>query len=199
MSSAVYPGLPGLTFDVTRTPEWSTARFDSVSLRQYRVANATYPRYHYKLSYEFLRQGGAYTELAQLVGFFNARQGDFDSFLFTDPDDNSVTAQAIGDGDGASTLFQLVRAFGGFVEPVFDVNSAPLIYVNGVLKTLTTDYTISGAGLVTFVTAPGAGLVVSWTGSFYRRVTFAQSMAEFSKFMQNLWTLKTVELIGCKP
>ncbi len=199
MSNAVFPTLPGLTFDITRTPEWSTTTKKAVSLRSYRWANASYPLYHYKLKYELLRQTTGFTELATLVGFFNARNGGFDRFLFQDPDDYTVTAQAIGIGDGSNKLFQLVRTFGGYVEPVFDANSAPLIYVNGVLKTLTTDYTVSATGLVTFVTAPGAGLAVTWTGTYYRGVVFAQDMAEFSKFSQNLWDLKVVELVSAKP
>lgn len=199
MSNAVFPNFPGLTFGVTRTPIWSTTPKRSVSGREFRSANMSYPRYKFKLGYEVLRQKGAYTEFTTLVGFFNARQGAFDSFLFTDPDDNTVAAQVIGTGDGSNKLFQLVRTFGGFVEPVFDANSAPLIYVGGVLKTLTVDYTINTVGLVTFVTAPGAGVSVTWTGTFYRRVKFTQDSAEFAKFMANLWELKTLEIETVKP
>lgn len=199
MSNSVFPALPGLTWDITREPIWSTTKKPSVSGRRFAVANYSYPRYKYKLSYAVLRQRGALTELATLAGFFNARGGDFDSFLFTDPDDNTVTAQVIGVGDGSNKLFQLVRTFGGFVEPVYDANSAPLIYVNGVLKTLTTDYTLSASGLVTFVTAPGAALAVTWTGTYYRRMWFAQSSAQFSQFMKNLWELKTLEIESWKP
>ena len=85
------------------------------------------------------------------------------------------------------------------MEPVFDVNSTPQIFVNGVLQTLTTHYTISATGLVTFVTAPAGALSVTWTGTYYRRMSFLQSTAEFTKFMSNLWSLKTLELISQKP
>lgn len=202
MSNAIYPVLPGVTFNTTREPIWSTTKKTSVSGREFRAANFSYPRYKYKLSYEFFRQGSHqgidYAEMATLAGFFNARKGDFDTFLFTDPDDYTVTAQTIGMGDGSNTLFQLVRTWGGFVEPVFDVNSVPQIFVNGALQTLTTHYTLGDSGLVTFVTAPGAALPVTWTGTYYRRMSFVQSMAEFTKFMSNLWSLKTVELISQK-
>lgn len=199
MSNAVFPSLAGLTWDITREPIWSTSKKTSVSGRRFAVANYSYPRYKYTLAYSFLRQGSGVTELAQLVGFFNARGGDFDSFLFTDPDDNTVTAQTIGTGDGANKLFQLVRTFGGYVEPVFDANSAPLIYINGVLKTLTTDYTVSVTGLVTFVSAPASSLVVTWTGTYYRRLNFVQPTLQFNKFLSNLWELKKCELESWKP
>lgn len=199
MSNAVFPVLPGLTYDVTRTPTWSTTTKKATSMRSYRQANASYPIYHYKLSYDVLRQTIGFSEMSTLAGFFNARQGGFDSFLLIDPDDNTVTLQAAGVGDGSTVAFQLVRTFGGFVEPVFDLNGTPSIYVNGVLRTAGTDYTISATGVVTFTVAPGAGLTVAWSGSFYRRVVFSQDLAEFNKFMQGLWELKSIELEGVRP
>ena len=199
MSSAIFPTLPGLTWDIQRTPVWSTTKKTSVSLREFRTANASYPRYKYKLSFEFLRQRTGYTEMATLAGFFNARQGGFDSFLFTDPDDYTVTSQVLGVGDGSNKLLQLVRTWGGFVEPVYDANSAPVIDLGGTVQTLGTHYTLSATGRVTFVTAPGAGVVVNWTGTYYRRLCFNQDAADFSQFTKNLWSLKTLELITAKP
>jgi len=158
-----------------------------------------FPRYRYKLSFTVLRQTTGFTEFSTLVGFFNARNGSFDSFLYTDPDDNTVTAQVLGIGDGSNKLFQLVRTFGGFVEPVYDANSAPLIYWDGVLKTLGTHYTLGATGQVTFVAAPGAGVVVTWSGTYYRRMCFAQDTADFSKFLANLWELKTLEMVTVLP
>ena len=195
MSNSIYPTLPGLVFDVTRTPVWSTTTKVATSLRSYRNANASYPLYRYKLSYEILRQTLGYSEMATLAGFFNARQGGFDSFLFLDPDDSYVAAQAIGTGDGSTTKFQLVRTFGGYVEPVFDWFSQS-IFDNGAAAGA---YSVSASGLVTFTTAPLAGHAITWTGVYYRRVVFAQDTAEFTKFMQALWSLKTVSIESAKP
>ena len=199
MSNLVYPTLPGLEWNVGRAPIFSTTARPSVSGRRFTAANYAFPRYKYSLSYSVLRQGGSYAELQQVVGLFNQVYGDFDTFLFTDPDDNAVTAQSIGQGDGSNKLFQLVRTWGGFVEPVYDTNGAPAIYVNGVLKTLTTDYTISATGLVTFVAAPTAGQPVTWTGAYYRRVRFVQSMLQVSKFLTGLWEAKKVEFESWRP
>lgn len=198
MSNAIFPSFPGLKAEVSRTPVWSTTHKPSVSQRDFRSANASYPLYKYKLSYEVLRQTTGFAEFTTMVGFFNARRGSFDSFLFTDPDDCAVTAQPLGPGDGVNRMFQLVRNFGGFIELVFDTNSAPLVYLDGVLQTLTTNYTVSGIGVVTFVVAPGAGVAVTWSGTYYRRVRFEQDAAEFNKFMDKLWALKTLELITVK-
>lgn len=199
MTRAILPSFPGISIAVTRTPLWSTTSKKSVSGRGYRSANMSFPLYKLKLSYSVLRQTSGFTEFETLVGFFNARRGSFEAFVFTDPDDNTVTAQVIGAGNGSNTLFQLVRTFGGFVEPVFDFNSAPQIYVAGLLQTLGTHYSVSDTGLVTFVTAPTSGQSVTWTGTYYRTVHFAQDSAEFTKFLHNLWELKTLELETTKP
>ena len=159
-----------------------------------------YPLYQFKLKYEFLRSSAAYLELQTLAGFFLARQGSFDSFLYTDPDDNTVTNQVIGTGDGSNKVFQLVRTYGagGFTltEPVHNTNSTPVIKVDGVTKAVTTDYTISATGLVTFVTAPANTKSVTWTGTFYYRCRFKDDSSDFDKFMQDLWSNSAVAFIG---
>lgn len=199
MSNAVYPTFPGLTFGTTRTPVWSTTTKVATSLRDYQNANASYPLYRYKLSYEVLRQTPGYAEMAALVGFFNARWGGFDSFLFNDPDDNFVQAQTFGAGDGATTQFQLVRTFGGYVEPVFDTNGPVAIYVSGTLKAIGTDYSVGVTGVVTFMTAPVSASALTWTGGYYRRVRFAVDSIEFTQFLHGRWDAKTVELVSKKP
>jgi uncharacterized protein (TIGR02217 family) len=198
VSNQVLPDLPGRRWPFSRAPVHSTTIKTSVSGREYRRQNWSYPRYEYKFGYEVLRQAGAYTELAQMLGFVNSRGGSFDSFLYTDADDSTVALQQIGVGNGSTQAFQLIRSFGGYLEPVWDVNGAPSIYVDGSLQTLTTHYTIDSAGLVTFVTAPTAGKVVAWTGSFYWRCRFLKDGAEFSKFMVGLWELADLGMITVK-
>lgn len=196
MSNAVFPVMPGLTWDITRVPIWSTTVKTSVSGREFRSANFSYPRYRYKMVYSVLRQTSTFPEMAQLAGFFNARNGAFDSFLFTDPDDNSVSGQAIGVSDGINKLFQLVRTFGGFVEPVYDVNGTATLLDNGAAAG---SNSIGPTGLVTFVASPLAGHIITWSGSYYRRMRFEQDAAEFNQFMQRLWSLQTLTLLSVKP
>jgi uncharacterized protein (TIGR02217 family) len=197
MSDVVFPTLPGLAWGVTKTPVWKTVTHESVSGMEYRTAVMTYPRYRISMKYEFLRAGQGYTELQQLVGFFNARRGSWDDFLWQDLDDYQATAVNFGTGDGATKIFTIGRSFGGFVEPVQDFIGTPSIYVNGVQKATPGDWTVS-AGKVTFVTAPAAGAALTWTGQFYKRVRFYKDETEFEQFMKDLWTAKKVELITVK-
>lgn len=191
MSNVVFPALPGLTWDVMKAPRWNTRVQQSVGGKEIRAQYFSEPRWRWTLKYDVLRQASAFQELQQLVGFFNARQGKFDSFLYTDPTDNAVTNQAFGTGDGAKTAFQLVRDYGasGFTgrENVYDLNGAATIVEGGATKTANRDYLISATGLVTFYLAPpaaapsGAGSGTGGTlaaGTYYAKVSALNAAGE---------------------
>lgn len=200
MSQELFPDLPGLKWGVRKAPEFATQKVTASSGREYRAALRTYPTWHYKLSYEFLRdKRQGVDELRKLVGFFNARRGSFDSFLFKDPDDNATENDQFGIGNGTTTTFQLFRTFGDFGEPVYDLQAAPLIYKDGVKLTATTHYTVSASGLVTFVTAPAAGALLKWTGAYYWRCCFDKDQADFEKFLAELWQLQSLEFHTVPP
>lgn len=197
MSNAVFPTLPGLSWNVHKELMWKTKIQETVSGKELRAAWMKYPKWKYSLSYEVLRANVA-AELQNLVGFFNSRNGSYDSFLYHDPDDNSVTNYQFGTGDGSTKDFQLVRAYGGFVEPVQNLNGSPSIYKAGVLQATVSDYNLGATGIVSFVTAPANGAALTWTGSFYCRVRFAQDKADFNQFLYQLWELKKLEFISQK-
>jgi uncharacterized protein (TIGR02217 family) len=198
MSDAIFPNMVGLSWGVVRSPGFNTIVHRSASQRESRVALSAYPLWTFSLSFEVLRADIAHSELQTLCGFFLARRGQYDSFLYTDPTDNSVTNQSIGIGDGVTRSYQLVRTWGSFVEPVMALNAlvTPVIYVDGVPAVLDTDYTIDALGMVNFVTAPVSGATITWTGSYHYRVRFDQDVAEFEQFMRNLWELKTLGFVG---
>ena len=174
MSNDIFPTLPGLGWPVIKTPINSTTVKTSVSGRDYRRANWTYPKYQYQLVWDLLRQNASFSEMSTLMQFINAHYGQWDSWLFNDQDDNTITAQAIGIGDGNQTQFQLVRSLGSFVEPVFVANGTPSLYVNGVLQSTPGNYSINSTGLVTFTAPIPSTYVVTWTGNFYWRCRFTQ-------------------------
>lgn len=197
MSNSVLPSFPGLAWNVVRKPIFNTVTKKSVSMREFRASLTAYPLYQYKLTYEVLRARSALTEMQQLAGFFMQRSGSFDTWLYTDPDDNTVTAQGFGTGDGTTLAFQLVRSFGGFTEPVYDLNGSPSIYKAGTLQS--SGVTISSTGLVTFTVAPTPGQALTWTGSYYFRCRFLADQLEFNQFMKQFWELRTMEFITVKP
>jgi hypothetical protein len=137
VSNALFPTLPGLEWNVTRKPEFSTRIQRTASGKELRGAFWSYPIWHFNLSYAVLRQVGATSkasqagfvdELQTLGGFFLARQGSYDSFLYSDPTDNAVTNQTFAAGDDVTTAFTLARAWGGFIEPIGACAGSPTIY-----------------------------------------------------------------------
>ena len=198
MSNAIFPAsLPGLTLNTSIAPRVSTTIQSAISGRETRAAFMSYPLWDITFSYSVLRSSAAYLELDQVMGFFLQVKGSFDSFLVTIPNDNAVTDMQFGTGNGTQVAYQLTRTRGaggfGFVEPVQNVQTITNVKVNGVE---TTAYTINSAGLITFTTAPASSAVITWTGSFYYRCRFTQDTASFDRFMNNLWELKKVQMVG---
>lgn len=123
----------------------------------------------------------------QAYGF---RFKDWSEFWFSDdgtPDSPIATPHQFGTGNGTATAFQLKKTYTfatGFsyeqtiVKPVASVpgdsrGNTISIYKNGVLQTLTTDYTIDyQTGIVTFTSAPTNGHALTVTGEFDFPATF---------------------------
>jgi hypothetical protein len=142
-----------------------------------------------------------------------------DYFVGTLASPTSATSMPIGVGNGSTTAFQLQRTLvpsaslaaaasrsyyptiGDGYEPVFVVNNTtpPSIFVNSTLKTVTTDYTINNTtGVLTFVTAPTASAIISWTGSYYWNVRLEKEQYDFSRMLNGVWEAKTINLITVK-
>src|ERR1700733_12673634 len=118
------PTLPGLAWSRHKKPAFNTRIASHASGREVRVALMNYPLYEFEAAYEGLTSsasgfaGLGASSLQNLMGFFLQLQGQFGTFLYTDPDDSTVTGQGIGVGDGTTTAFTFVRALGAFAEPV---------------------------------------------------------------------------------
>jgi uncharacterized protein (TIGR02217 family) len=214
MSNAIFPlprssgSLPGISWNITRAPQFATKVQKAVGGAVTTYAFQPYPIYRWTLEYEFLRSytpagGSPFTEWQTLEEFFKARQGAYDSFLFTDPDDTTAAATLFGTGDGTTTAFQLGRALtvGGFFEPVYNVYGAayagsPQIYKNAVLQASPADYSLSASGLVTFTSPPALGLALTWTGTYRWRTRFADDLATFELFANGFWRNRQVALVS---
>lgn len=197
MGNAVLPTLPGQAWGYVRKPVFNTKIQPSVSGNELRGKFQQYPTYTFDLPIEVIRDSASLPELKALFGFFLSRNGSFDSFLYTDPDDCAVIDMPFGLGDGVTKDFQLTRAYGAngntFAEPVQNVNAITAIKDAG---TVTAAYTINSTGKVSFTTAPAVGHVLTWTGTFYYRCRFLYDEADFTKMSQGLWELKKLSFKG---
>src|SRR6266403_4136453 len=204
MSTQVLPSLPGLTYDVVRTPMWGNTVEQFVSGKELRINNGwTYPRYQWDLLFTLLRSNATNHELQTLMGFYNARNGSYDSFLYTDPDDSSVIGQSIATGDGATLTFQLVRTFGGYVEPVFAPNTVTTVYVDGIDQVghwSVSNWGSSTPGILTFAGgyAPTSGKAITADFTYYFPVRFKDDNVPFNNFMKQLWECQKISLMSIK-
>lgn len=193
MSNEVFPTLPGIKWGTEKEPQFDTRIKRAVSGFEVRHSNRLFPTYTLKMSFEFLRSTAAHQELQAVMGLFHRHNGAGDSFLLLDPDDSTATAQAFGIGDGVTTVFNLVASWASFVQPVRHIKQVTSITVNG---SATGAYTIGPTGLITFGSAPAAGAVLAWTGSYYYRCRFAADTLSPKKLWADMWELGRLELVG---
>jgi uncharacterized protein (TIGR02217 family) len=202
MSTAILPSLAGLGFDVVRTPVWDTVVQQAIAGMETRIARQTYPRWKWQLSYSLLRSSASFGELQALAGFFNQRQGMFDTFLYADADDNAASAQQIGTGDGVTTQFQLLRGFGGFIEPVLAPNAVSAVYLDGAVQD-PSGYAVAGwgtatPGLLTFSVAPAGGAIITADLSYYWPCRMSDDSVPFTLFMAHYYSAKKFSFISVK-
>gem|GEM_PF-689500 len=118
MSNQIFPALPGIGIEVKRTPVYATTIQTAASGKELRASWWSYPRWNYEIPLNFARMSGfsaqtVYDEMQSLAGMFADHQGRWDSFLFTDPADSTVSGMGFGVGTGSATTFQLQRTPGG--------------------------------------------------------------------------------------
>ncbi|RMF08900.1 MAG: TIGR02217 family protein [Alphaproteobacteria bacterium] len=126
-------------------------------------------------------------DLADLIAFFRARYGRAYGFRFKDwtdfkscgPDATpAATDQVIGTGDGATTVYQLVKTYASGAETFTRTIAKPVagtvtVALDGVVQASgwSVDTT---TGMVTFDTAPGANVVITAGFEFDVPVRFAE-------------------------
>jgi hypothetical protein len=198
------PNLPGLAWSRHKKPGFSTRVASHVSGREVRVALMSYPLYEFEAVYGGLTSsastfaGLGANSLQSLMGFFLQLQGQFGTFLYTDPDDNAVTGQVFATGDGSTTSFSMMRALGGFLEPVGWVTSIANAYLNGTVQTGSA-YSLTTPNTLTFTSAPAASVVVSADFAYAFNCRFIDDQMDFEEFMANLWKLDSMKFRSVKP
>lgn len=211
MSNELFPELPGLEWDMVKTPTFNTKIMTSVNGRELRASYQAVPKYEISLSYAFLRENKGRTELQQLEGFFLERRGAFDSFLYKMPDDNEFSCNYLG--DGSTTTFQLYKTMHnsklplgntkeqitGEVDPnMWNQTTTKTMWDSNVSKPMwnnaTAQVTTDGKYILSEPLDVGVGITVS--GTFYYRCRFKDDEQQFVNFMHKLWKAGKVELVG---
>jgi hypothetical protein len=221
MSGQIFPStIRGLDVNVTKAPTFSTLVQEAPSGYTTRLAQMQNPIWKFWLTWNYLKDnpkdipvGLTYTDLQTMMGFYMARQGQYDDFLYDDPSDDYVGPALNTDmtpntqaelqvvTDGTYYYSPIQRNMGGqFYEDITDLNGGIQVYADGVAKSSPTNYTVLGPGLA----IPGysfAGLYLKWAitspvgppaspvtaqFNFYFRVRFDTDQREFDQFINGV-------------
>lgn len=185
---AVYPEDPKPIYPLIVSPQWDTLMAGKTdSGKEQRRQKSLFPVFDLTIKYHAL---GA-TDTSTLYDFYQATgQGAYGEFYTFDPSLHTSiallhTSMYIGAGDGSTVLFTV---------PGRSTTSLS-IYVDGVLQTVATNYTVStgtgegSADQVTFVTAPQTGAVIycSFYGYPRYKTRFLHDSMPFELFVRSLY------------
>jgi uncharacterized protein (TIGR02217 family) len=143
--------------------------------------------------------------LNRIITFFYARRGRAYSFRFKDWSDYQMNKQVIGIGNGTEDEFQIFKRYtsGGInfdriiALPIF---STVQVWVNGVLKTVSVDYTVGlTTGLILF-TAPVTNThAVEVACEFDVHVRFDTDDLDISMSTFQAGAIPSIPIIEVKP
>lgn len=194
MSSLVYPTLPGLGWSVYRQPMFAVTLRENEAFREASEVVMTNCFYEFDLTYEMLRNRDSYRELDTIQSFFLAMRGGYDYFKFQDPNDYYVNGSLLGTGNGTNRTFIFARNTGpSYYEAVGYLNAVSAVYLNGVLQD-PSSYTLSAPNVLTFTTAPAAGVKVTADFTYYYLCRFAEDLQQYDQFCSTMWELGQVKL-----
>ena len=194
-----FPALSVLGWSAHVRPKFSTLIADHVSGRSSRRAQRASAYYDIELTYEVLRSDAADLELQAIAGFFASMSGAATPFWVAPPGLSAAIGQAIGTGDGTTTVFPLVRSLGVYSEAVQGVSGVSAVYLNGVAQATGWSVSSGYAPAIAFTAAPGAGVAVIADFGVLWLCRFAEDVQDFEEFMAMLWTLKTLRLSTVRP
>jgi Conserved hypothetical protein 2217 (DUF2460) len=211
----------GLGYKVKWSPIFFNQSVKTLTGASVDIRLAPTPLHAFELTYPFARSNNASIEFENLYATWVAIGGQAGRFAFLNPDDASVTTQAIASRDGVTASYTIVRSFPTSVplgltlaqvtEPVGIVQGpgfggtppGPKVYYNGVLQTSGTNYTIDGSvgarQLLNLITIPPLGQSITMTFAYYYYCKFADDSLTFEKWAQNIWSAQTVKIQSCRP
>lgn len=192
-----FPTLAGLGWNVHKKPVFSTLVASHVSGREVRDGLYQNPIWHFELTLEALSSsptsypGLGANSMQTLLGFFLQMQGQFGTFLYSDPTDNTATNAIFATGDGATTIFTFSRFMGAFLEPVGWVTSVSNVFLNSVNQP--SGWELSPPNSLVFASAPGSGVSIAATFVYAFECRFDSDDQDFEEFMSNLWQVDSIK------
>lgn len=185
-------------------PERRTQIVELASGDEERNASWANSRRRYDVAYGIRRAD----DLAAVVAFFEARNGRLHGFRFKDWADfksclpsqvPGATDQQIGTGDGTTTAFQLVKRYASGSQSWTRAITKPVagtvrITLGGVEQA--SGWSVDTAtGVITFATAPGAGVAVTAGFEFDVPVRFDADTLDVTLDLERLGSITSIPLL----
>jgi uncharacterized protein (TIGR02217 family) len=185
-------------------PERRTQIVELASGAEERNASWANSRRRYDVAYGIRRAD----DLAAVVAFFEARNGRLHGFRFKDwadfksclPSQPVAAAdQSIGTGNGSATLFQLTKRYASGAQSWTRAITKPVagtvtIALNGTPQA--SGWSVSTAtGLVTFATAPAAGVTITAGFEFDVPVRFDTDVLDVTLDLERLGSITSIPLL----
>ena len=185
-------------------PERRTQIVELASGAEERNASWANSRRRYDVAYGIRRAD----DLATVVAFFEARNGRLHGFRFKDWADfksclpsqtPSPTNQPIGTGNGATTQFPLTKRYTSGAQSWTRAITKPVagtvtIALNGTPQV--SGWSVSTAtGLITFTTAPAAGMAITAGFEFDVPVRFDTDVLDVTLDLERLGSINSIPLV----
>ncbi len=185
-------------------PERRTQIVELASGDEERNASWANSRRRYDAAYGIRRADG----LAVVVAFFEARNGRLYGFRWKDWGDYksclpsgtpAATDQVVGTGDGATTAFQLVKAYSSGAQTWARTITKPVVgTVSVALDSVTqaSEWSVdTTTGLVTFTAAPENGTAITAGFEFDVPVRFDTDQLDVTHDIERLGSITSIPLI----
>lgn len=185
-------------------PERRTQIVELASGDEERNASWANSRRRYDVAYGIRRAD----DLAAVVAFFEARNGRLHGFRFKDWGDHksclpsgtpAPSDQVIATGDSATTAYQLVKRYASGSQSwertiTKPVAGSVIVALNGASQTSgwSVDTT---TGVITFTTAPGAGVAITAGFEFDVPVRFDTDVLDVTLDLERLGSITSIPLL----
>lgn len=151
---------PQISYGSSGGPEFSTDIVETFGGHEQRNINWSQARGAWNVAHGVKNE----SQYSALLAFFRARYGRAIGFRFKDWSDYNAIGQIIGTGNGVKTEFQLVKSYISSItvdRPIKKpVSGTVQIFFDGVSQP--SGWSVNTAtGVVTFLSAPGNGVIVS--------------------------------------
>lgn len=164
-------------------PTFNNYVHPAIAGKEQRVRVRNLCRWRWTAGYSILNYEESAGTFQAVNALFIAHIGSLFPFPFKPHGDSTLTDELIGTGDGFEDEFQITKTYDPgtllgaspvrtYVREIYLPRSGLVVKVNNVTKTLTTDYTISSTGLITFTAPPSNGHSVKVTGEYDVPVRF---------------------------